>query len=278
MKASRSSGSIPSSAPSTTPTTSDRRSPVGPERERVRDRRAQPVADASDPAPPADDVPGAARVENDVDPPSCEPASLVEAGLGPSRGDRARPELEHGTLRRRPPRRQLEQDPLTQFDAVEPPHLGGDPHRERRSARRARDDHLRAGRLPDAGGEDAPIELVQPEPTPPEPGGAKRDRRERRAAPCAGRRKRRGRRRNRCDGACRPVEQRASSQRRARGRERRAGPPASRARAPGERRSRRHQVAKLLDPRRADARESRRGRRPSAAARASVASRGSSAR
>ena len=83
-----------------------------PERQRVLDFRAQPIADATDPAPPADDVPGAARVQDDVDATPLEPSSLVEAGLGPSRGDRARPEIEHGTLRRRPAGRQLEQHPL----------------------------------------------------------------------------------------------------------------------------------------------------------------------
>ena len=80
----------------------------GPECESVTDCRAQPVAHASDPAPPADDVPGTARMENDMDPPPCEPAPLVEAGLGPSRGDRARPELEHRTLRRCTPYGQLQ--------------------------------------------------------------------------------------------------------------------------------------------------------------------------
>ena len=70
-------------------------------------------------------------MEYDVDPPSREPASLVEAGLGPARGDRARPELEHGALGRRPPDRQLEQDALAQLHAVEAAHLRGDPHGER---------------------------------------------------------------------------------------------------------------------------------------------------
>ncbi len=100
------------------------------ERESVPDRRAQPVADASDPTPPADDLPGAACVEDDMDPPPREPTSLVESGLGPSRGDRARSELEHGTLGRSAPGRQLEQDALAQLDAVEAAYLGGGPHRE----------------------------------------------------------------------------------------------------------------------------------------------------
>ena len=95
-----------------------------PEGEPVGNRRAQPVADATDPAPPADDVPGSARVQDHVDPTPLEPCSLIESGLGPSRGDRARPELEHGALRRRAPGRELEQHPFAQLDAVEAAYLG----------------------------------------------------------------------------------------------------------------------------------------------------------
>ena len=104
----------------------DERSPLTrrSERERIRDRRAQPVADATDPAPPADDAPGSARVQDDVDPAPLEPCSLVESGLGPSRGDRARPELEHGSLGRCASGRELEEHPLAQLDAVEATHLG----------------------------------------------------------------------------------------------------------------------------------------------------------
>ena len=113
-----------------------------PEREGVADFRAQPIAHATDPAPPADDVPGAARVQDDMDPTPLEPPSLVEAGLGPSRGDRARPEIEHGALRRRPAGRKLEQHPLAQLDAVEAPHVCRHPNGVRRDARSARDDDL----------------------------------------------------------------------------------------------------------------------------------------
>ena len=103
---------MPWSAPSTTPI-DERPALAGrPERQGVADFRAQPIAHATDPAPPADDVPGAARVQDDMDPTPLEPPSLVEAGLGPSRGDRARPEIEHRTLRRRPAGRELEQHPL----------------------------------------------------------------------------------------------------------------------------------------------------------------------
>ena len=61
----------------------DERSPAARPRTMRRRPTARPVAHASDPAPPADDLPGAARVEHDMNSPSSEPASLVEAGLGP---------------------------------------------------------------------------------------------------------------------------------------------------------------------------------------------------
>ncbi len=92
-----------------------------------------------------------------MNPPASQPASLVEAGLGPSRGDRARPELEHGTLRRRATGGQLQQDSLPQLQAVEAPDLGGDPNREGRSAGRTRHDDPSPGRLPDPGCEKAPV-------------------------------------------------------------------------------------------------------------------------
>ena len=70
-------------------------------------------------------------MQDDVDPTPLEPCSLVESGLGPSRGDRARPELEHGALRRRAADRQLEEHPLAKLDAVEATHFGHDADRER---------------------------------------------------------------------------------------------------------------------------------------------------
>ena len=88
-------------------------------------------------------------MEDDVDPPPLEPASLVESGLGPSRGDRARPELEHAALRRRAADRELEQHALPDLDAVEAPYLGHHADGERRPARRARHDDLRRGRIAD---------------------------------------------------------------------------------------------------------------------------------
>ena len=75
-------------------------------------------------------------MEDDVNPPPLEPSSLVEAGLGPSRGDRARPELEHGALRRRAAGGQLEQHALAQLDAVEAAHLGHHPRPRRATGSR----------------------------------------------------------------------------------------------------------------------------------------------
>ncbi len=146
-----------------------------PEGERVGNRRAQPVADATDPAPPADDVPGSAGVQDHVDPTPLEPCSLVESGLGPSRGDRARSELEHGALRRRAPGRQLEQHPFAQLDAVESTHLGHRSDGERRASRRPRDDDLRRRGIADPQREVAVVELLHPEPAPPEAGRRESD-------------------------------------------------------------------------------------------------------
>ena len=64
--------------------------------------RVQPVGDATDPTPPADDA-RIVAAQHDVDALPREPATLVEAGLGPSRLDRPRAELEHGPLRGRTP-------------------------------------------------------------------------------------------------------------------------------------------------------------------------------
>jgi hypothetical protein len=68
---------------------------------------AEPVGDAADAAAPADDAP-AAPVKDDVDAPSREPASLVEAVGGTSWRSHSCPEGEDGALRRRAPERQLE--------------------------------------------------------------------------------------------------------------------------------------------------------------------------
>ena len=149
--------------------------------ERARDRRAQPVADASDPAPPADDTPRTARVKDDVNPASREPSPFVEAGLGPTRGDRARPEIEHGSLRRRATGRQLQKHALPNVDAVELRDGGRRPERERRSAHRTRDDRsCRRGSV-DVADEKAPVELLHSDATPPQADASEGHRRQRQA-------------------------------------------------------------------------------------------------
>ena len=77
-----------------------------------------------------------------MDPTPLEPSSLVEAGLGPSRGDRARPEIEYRALRGSPTGRKLEQYPLAQLDAVELAHVGRHPNGVGRDARSTGDDDL----------------------------------------------------------------------------------------------------------------------------------------
>ena len=160
--------------------------PRGPTGERRLHVRAQPVADATDPAPPADDAPAVVAAQHHVHAATREPAALVEAGLGPTRRDRPRAQLEHGALRRRPLRRKLEQHPLADAGRAEPhaprPACG----RRTASGRQGPVTTTRA----DAGraeplGEDAPLERVVPQRPPPEPRRARGP--PRRARACAGR-------------------------------------------------------------------------------------------
>ena len=111
--ASRCAGSMPASSPRTIPARSARRSPVVPRANGALHVRAQPVGDATDPTPPADDA-RALPAEHDVDAAAAKPAALVEAGLGPTRRDRPRAQLEHGSLRRCALRRKLEEDALAE--------------------------------------------------------------------------------------------------------------------------------------------------------------------
>ena len=144
------------------------RRPAGERRLHV---RAQPVADATDPAPPADDAPALVAAEHDVHSATREPPALVEAGLGPTRRDRPRAQLEHGALRRRALRRELEQDPLADRARAEAVHLGRGRARRTAFSRPGPVTTTRA----DAGSpivrrQDALLERVVPDRPPPEPG------------------------------------------------------------------------------------------------------------
>ena len=84
------------------------RRPAG---ERLFDVRVQPVGDATDPAPPADEA-CVVAAQHDVDALPRQPRTLVEAGLGPARRDRLCAQLENCPLRGCALARQLEQDAL----------------------------------------------------------------------------------------------------------------------------------------------------------------------
>ena len=129
-----------------------------PECESSGDLRAQPVAHATDPAPPADDTPPAARVQDDVDPPPRKPAALVETGLGPSRDDRPRPQLEDGPLWRRPTRGKLEQHAFPEGETAEAAHLCRGSDREPRHGRRALTTTRARRDVADAAGEHGALE------------------------------------------------------------------------------------------------------------------------
>ena len=107
------------------------RRPAG---ERLLDVRVQPVGDATDPAPPADEA-RVVAAQHDVDALPRQPRTLVEAGLGPARRDRLRAQLEDGALRGRAPGRQLEQDALPELQLSEALDLCRRTKCERRPAR-----------------------------------------------------------------------------------------------------------------------------------------------
>ena len=132
------------------------------------DLRAQPVAHATDPAPPADDTPPAARVQDDVDPPPRKPAALVETGLGPSRDDRPRSQREDGPLWRRPTLGKLEQHAFAQGETAEGAHLCRGSDREPRHGRRALHDDACRLDVADAAGEHGALERLHPQRSPPE--------------------------------------------------------------------------------------------------------------
>ena len=93
---------------------------------------------------------------------SRQPTPLVEAGLGPSRLDRARAQLDHGTLGRRTLSRKLQQDGLVHRFAREPSHLGLDPQRESRPTSRAGDDRHGVSRLADPCPQNTRVEHPEP--------------------------------------------------------------------------------------------------------------------
>ena len=121
-----------------------RRSPVVPRGERRLHVRAQPVADATDPAPPADDAPA---VRRRATPRARRDARASRARRSRSRAHAARPAAhaapQHGALGRRPLGRQLEQHPLPDAGRAEPHRLRRRADGERRPADRPRDDDTR---------------------------------------------------------------------------------------------------------------------------------------
>ena len=153
-------GSSAESSPSTKPRSSASRSPSGAALERSLQVRAQPVGDATDPAPPADD-PYLVRAQHDVDPAPRQPGTLVEAGLGPTRRDQPRAhDLQHGAARGRAPAADLEQRPLAHDEAGKATHLDRHAHGERRRARRPDDRDARTTGLADAQRQRTPVERV----------------------------------------------------------------------------------------------------------------------
>ena len=140
------------------------RRPAG---ERLFDVRVQPVGDATDPAPPADEA-CVVAAQHDVDALPRQPRTLVEAGLGPARRDRLCAQLENCPLRGCALARQLEQDALPELQLAEALDLCRQTQCERRPADRARDDDARIRALSDPFGQEAAVERAFAERAPAE--------------------------------------------------------------------------------------------------------------
>jgi hypothetical protein len=129
--------------------------------------RVQPVADATDPAPPADDAWNVAA-QHDMDALPRQPATLVEAGLGPARLDRPHTQLEHGALRRRTLWRKLEENALAEPRLSEANDLRRRAERERGASNRSGDHDASVRTLADVACEHAAVESDLPQRAPPE--------------------------------------------------------------------------------------------------------------
>ncbi len=97
--------------------------PFGAAGERSLDVRAQPIGDASDPTPPADDI-HVLDAEDDMNASTLQPRTFVEAGLGSTRRPRPRAhDLQDRPSGRRPLVRELEQHVLMDVLGAEPPNV-----------------------------------------------------------------------------------------------------------------------------------------------------------
>ena len=144
---------------------------VEPASARVRDSRAQAVAEAQDASPPPY---GAAPVsaQDDVDAVLAQIRTLVEAlaRFGSPRPGDARHDLEHRPLRRGAAKRELEPRRLGGREIAESQDPNGDAKGELGAPRGARHLDPRERRAADLVDEHAPVERVQPG-APPPPAG-----------------------------------------------------------------------------------------------------------
>ena len=132
------------------------------------DRSPEPVSDAAEPSPAADDL-WIATSEDHVDAVAPKPRALVEAVVaGPRLGHEDR-KLEDRALGRRAAHRELEQDRLAHVAVAEAIDACGYAERELRSASRPGDRHAGDGGTPDLGRHRAPVDRLEPQRAPPAP-------------------------------------------------------------------------------------------------------------
>ena len=218
-----------------------------PGRDAARHEGAETIAEGSDPASPANLAP-AASVQHDVDPLAREPGPFVEALFGWTRRLDLCHRLDHCTLRRGSAERKLQEGRLAGAVVAEVQDLDHHAQLELAVAGRGRDLGHRPVDMADPRHQKAPVERVQPKPSP-DPTGSGQNDRERgdtgRSLECC--------RPERCRDDDADERETPAGARDSLPRARRTEPPREHAAAlAAASRSRRHQIAELLEARGSD--------------------------
>jgi hypothetical protein len=149
--------------------------PVKPPRHRVRERPAEAITDAVEAAAPTDHS-HAVRLQDDVDAVAAKPRALVESVARATRQLCLCTNLEDGSLRRRPPERQLELRRLVEPPHAEAAHAHGHLEVEPSAARRRRHDDEPTLGAADVAEKRALIQALEPCAAPPAAGNCEQTR------------------------------------------------------------------------------------------------------
>ena len=141
----------------------------------VRDGSTQAIGHAGEAAPMAYDTPVPSSDDHVYAVPT-EPRPFVETVFGSARRDDRAGELEHGALRRRSSKRELEEDRLLNTPVAKPLDPCGNAQGVQRSARRPGDDDLRSIDVAELCRERAPVDGGEPFAADPHAAGREPDR------------------------------------------------------------------------------------------------------